>query len=498
MSSSNVLTDTSVMKSGDVRVFVQADGISPGSGYLYYGCVSLAGPEQDLGEPDPVYCPSPSLRNTWDIIDEIPKTQALGTTDFTQRADRFLRDVWWDLKQKGCVFNIQAVIGRCQRPDDFTQWDAKLLLSNTRLTKIGLGEMNALSGDDNAVVDLTGSLSFREFAPIRSLTFGEVAGSTVVAEVLDGLYFDAASCGECGLPSDGCNKLYFLTAANPGSPGLSSQIVYSLDGGLTWSTMDISVLGGLSGNRIAVVQAYLVVVSQAKGGHAYAPFTSIDAGTLNWSLVTSGYVAGKSPRAIYSKASNETFVTAQGGYIYKMTDPALPVTVLTDGSVSTQDQNDIAGSGRTVVSVGANNSVLKSDNAGETWTLVTGPVPGANLTAVWCMSKLIWFVGTGSGTLWYTINGGTSWTQLAFGSATVINDIKFYNDTVGYMATEVAGAARVYRTTDSGHTWQYQAPAISGLPTALRCNVVAPCNWNKVAVGGIKTVGGDGLIAIAE
>jgi photosystem II stability/assembly factor-like uncharacterized protein len=489
--------DVSILQGGQVRVFIQKDGISPASGYLYYGCLSLDGPTQDLGTPDPVYCPSSNQRNAWDIVDSVPKVPALGTTDFTQRMDRFLKDVWWELKRKGCNFNLQAVVSKCDRPDDFTKWDAKLLLRDARLTNLKMGALNPLSGDDNAPIDIQGSLIFREMTPINSIQFEEVAGATVVAEVLDGIFYDVVSCGDCGSVSDGCQKLYWLTRANPGSPGLSSQIVYSLDGGATWATIDINALGGVSGNRIAAVGGMLVVVSEAKGGHVYSPFASIDAGTIDWTLVTTGYVAAKSPRAIYSKSTNETYIAAVGGYIYFMSDPTLAVTVLTDGSVTTQNLNDIHGFGRTVVAVGASNAVLKSDNAGETFSLITGPAVGANLTAIWCMSKNVWFIGTGGGALYYTVNGGSTWTQISFGGATVINDIKFENDTIGYMAAEVAGVARVYRTSDSGHSWAYSAPAISGLPTALRINAVAPCGVNEVAVGGLKTTD-DGIIAIAQ
>ncbi len=499
MSNSAGSQDASILEAGNVRIFIQGGGISPANGYDYYGCLSLDGPEQDLGTPDPVYCPSSTQRNAWDLVDNVPKVKALGTTDFTQHADRFLRDVWWDLKQRTCAFNLQAVMSRCDRPDDFSKWDAKLLFSQARLTKLGLGALNPLSGDDNAAVDMTGSLAYQEMIRINSINFEEAASAVVVAEVLDGLYRDNVSCGDCGSVSDGCNKLYWLTAANPGSPGLSSQIVYSLDGGGTWATIDIPVFSGLSGNRMAAVGDKLVVVSQAKGGHAFSPFASIDAGTIDWTLSTAGYVAGKSPRAIYSKSTGETYIVASGGYVYFMSDPALAVVVLTDGSISTQDLNDVHGFGRTIVAVGANNVVLKSDNAGQTFSLITGPTPAVNLTAIWCMSRTTWFVGTGNGRLYYTTNAGVTWALVGIGAGiTVVNDIKFYDDTVGYMAVEVAGVARVYRTTDSGHSWQYTSPHISGIPAALRINAVAPCYWNEVCVGGIKTVGGDGVIAIAE
>lgn len=491
------MADVELLQSGQVRIFIQEDGVSPANPYHYMGCMSLDGPSQDLGTPDPVYCPSTVQRNKWDIVDNVPKTQALGTSDFTQHADRLLRDIWWKVKQKGCKFNLQAVISACDRPDDFSKWNAKLLLKGVRLTNLAMGALNALSGDDNAVVDNTGSFVFDDWTPLYGLSFGETAGAIVVAEVLDGLYSDTVSCGECGSVSDGCQKLYWLTRANPGSPGKSSQIVYSLDGGNTWATLDIAALGGLSGNRVAVVADRLVVVSETYGGHLHELLTEINAGTVNFVGVTTGYVAAKSPRAIYSKSSLLTYIAAAGGYIYLLPDPTGAVSVLSDGTVSTQNLNDIHGASRTIVAVGASNAIQKSDNAGESWSLVVGPTPAVNLTAVWCMSSTTWFVGTGNGKLYYTTNSGSTWTQITLATGiSVINDIKFADDTVGYLAAEVGGVGRIYRTTDSGASWSYQAPAMAGVPAALRYNAVAPCGDNALAAGGIQSAGTDGILIV--
>jgi photosystem II stability/assembly factor-like uncharacterized protein len=490
--------DTSVLRGGQARIFVQADGISPAFAYEYFGCMQLDGPSKDLGEPDPVYCPSSSQRDKWDIIDEVPKTEALGTTDFTQRMDRFLRDAWWDIKQKKCLFNAQIVISNCARPDDFNNWEAKILLDRSRLTNFTLPTFNPLTGDDNAALDLTGSLTFRDFSPIRPLRFGEVLDTTIVAEALDAIYYDILTCGECGTPSDGCQKAYILTRANTGSPGLSSQLVYTLDGGSTGAGLDIPALGGLSGNRLAAVGNYLVVVSEAAQGHAYSLFSNVDAGVTAWTLVTSGYVAGAGPRALWSKSPSETLVAASDGYIYLMTNPTQAVTVVTDGSITTQNLNDIHGHGRVVVAVGDSNAVLVSTNGGNTFSLITGPLVGQNLSAVWVLNDNIWFIGTGNGNLYYTTNGGDTWTEnTPDANITTINDIQFSGDVVGALAVQVGGASRVYRTTDSGYSWWYTEPAITGLPTAERYNTVAVCGNNNVLAAGRVSSGGDGIACIA-
>jgi photosystem II stability/assembly factor-like uncharacterized protein len=487
-----------ILEAGNTRVFVQSNGDNPGASYDYFGCLSLGGPSQDLGTPDPVYCPSSTQRNQWDIIDTIAKTPALGTTDFTAHADKFLRDVWMDFKNRRCKFNFQVVAGSCQRPDDLTKWDSKIVFLGAHLDKIALSELNPLSGDKNAPVDFTGTFSFQDWQIVQALKFAERADTTVVAEVLDGFYSDTIQCGECGVPSDGCNNVYVLTAANAGSPGLSSQIVYSLNGGLTWAGIDIPTLGGLSGSRAAAMGDKIIVISQAAGNHHYSTIANINAGTTSWTAVT-GYVSTKGPRAIYVKSSSQAFVAAAGGYIYYLTSASATPTVLTDGSVTTQALNDIHGFGRTVVAVGGSNAVLASSNDGDSFSLITGPAVGVNLTAVWVVNNNVWLVGTGTGLLYYTLNGGTSWTQISLGSGVqVINDIHFENEVVGYIAAEVNGAASVFRTTDSGNTWQNTSPSITGLPTAVRCNFVWSCGVNNILTGGRKTVGGDGLVAIGS
>jgi hypothetical protein len=495
------MTDINTAKSGDARVFVQDGGITPAEAYNYFGCLSLDGPSQDEGSSDPVYCPSSTQRNKWEIIDQVAKAQALGSTDFTQHIDRYLRDAWWDIRRRKCFFNLQVVLGSCQAPDDFTKWDSKLLLRNSRLTNLALPALNALSGDDNAILDLTGSLEFRDMVEIRSIKFSEVADSVIVAEALDGLYHDFAQCGDCGPSSDGCQKAYVLTLSNGGSPGLSSQIVHTTNGWSTETSLDIPVLSGLSGSRLAAVGAKLVVVSQAKGGHAYADFDSVDADdTTAWAVVTSGYVAAKGPRAIWSRSASRTFVAAAGGYIYLMTDPTLAVSVLTDGSVTTQQLNDIHGNGNTVVAVGGSNAVVVSTNGGDSFYLVTGPAVGIALNAVWVMSSNVWFVGTANGQLYYTTNGGSSWTQISLPSGiTTIEDIHFDDiDVIGYLTVQKGATAQVYRSTDSGHSWQNTAPSVDKLPTAERINFAATCGPNVVMVGGRKTSGGDGVVAVAS
>lgn len=493
--------DISIMKAGNWRVFVQVDGPTPANPYEYVGCLSLAGLAHELGEETPVYCPSRNQPNAWDIVDTVSSTPGLPTTDFTQHADQLLRDFWWDIRRRGCRFNGQALVINCTRPDNFNDWSAKILMKRLKMTAFNGGEMNPLAGDGNAAWDLTGSLMMDEFDVIYPLKFGEVADSVMVAEALDGFYYDIVSCGECGENSDGCQRAYILTSASGGSPGLSSRIVHTSNG-TTWTAVDIPPLAGNSGIRFAAAGRDVIVLSGNLAQHFVNTLANVDAdSTSGWVTVTTGYVT--LPQAVYVKSPAEVWIAGRSGYIYFSSNPRSSVSVISDGSITAQHLNDVHGIGNTVVFVGNSNAIVASENGGASFFAVTGPAAkaGVNITAVQVISKKMWWIGYADGSLYFTTNGGTTWTLVAIDSTIqIVNDLKFVNDVIGYLVVETSTGPRVYRTTDGGFTWTYDAshPNIQNLPTAVRYNFAAPCGWNKVLAGGRKAVGGDGIAAVAS
>ncbi len=491
----NQTLDPNILRQGDSRIFVQTLGINARNPYDYYGCMMLEDVEQDLGDVESVYCPDPNQRNAWVIVDEIVGTQSMGSTSFQTQARRDGADAIRELKDRRCLTNWQVVRSRCARPDDFSEWDSKLVLRNTRLTSFTQAGGNPLSGDDNAVSQLSGDLSFWESYVLKKINFGEQADATALAEILDGLFNDNVQCGDCGPASDGCNKAYFLAKANTGSPGLAAQIVFTLNG-TTWSTRDVSAIT-TGASKIAVMGNFLLVFTTTTPGHKYIALADLNAGTGSWATITSGYV--EEPRAVWVKGANEAYLACDLGYIHKLTGANKAATTVTDGSVTTQNLAAIHGRGNTIVAVGASNAVIVSRNGGRTFSAVTGPAVGVALTACWVVNDYQWFVGTGTGLLYYTDDGGVSWVNMGVDSdITSINDIEFYDETTGYMAVTQGVRGRVYRTTTGGYEWLYTAPHLNGLVANTRMNCVAVCGPNKVAAGGLALDGSDGIIAIAS
>lgn len=487
-------------KASEWRVFVQEDGSSPANPYVYAGPLELGGISEDLGASTPTYAPSSAQRGQWDIVGTTRGAPALATTDFTQLADRFLTDFLWNWRKTRCRWNVVIQNGDCGRPDDLDDFDAKVIMRGVEMTAFNpLGVVNPLSGDNEADNQNTGSWSMLGYDRALKLAWGEILDSTILAEVLDATYSDHISCGECGTPSDGCQVCYFLTRANTGSPGLSSQVVVSLDGGATGISVDINTLGGVSASAMAVVGSYLVVIAELTTSHHWILLTDLEAGTTNWTQVTGGYVGSNGPRAIYSKSPAETFIAAQAGYIYKLANPTQSVTVSSDGSVSSQDLNAIDGFGQTVVAVGNSNAILLSDDAGDSWSLVTAPAAqaGVNINTVSVINKRLWWIGYANGTAYYTLDAGDHWHGVS-GSNKVdtaviaVNHIEFVDEIVGMMAVQITGGSRVYITRDNGNTW-HQAPYIKALPTAERYNVLRLCDYNNAIGGGRISSGGDGI-----
>jgi photosystem II stability/assembly factor-like uncharacterized protein len=496
--------DPNLVHLGWFRAFVQEDGPTPAAEFLYHGYLELGGLSEDQGDLTPIYVPSPDVRDTWVIAGYVRSVQSLPEVDFTARMSKTLQDIWWKFRKTRCRFNIQVLIGDCESPDDFYSWVAKILLNENSLTEFELPTMNPLSGDANAVGDISGAMMMLNFDRILPIVFEEQADSVIIAEVLDGIYVGSVQCGNCGPADDGCNSIYTLTRANPGSPGLSSAIVFSKDNLANYISRDIVTLGGKSGSKVTRMGRSLVVISEADGAHHTIPFTSLHANTQSaWSRV-SGYAVGGAPRVIYPISSNRAIIGGAGGYLYRLGNPGASPVTLSDGSIISQDFNDIDGKGNVVVGVTNAGGVVISINKGESFalraiTLDSGTVLSGNVSAVGVLSPQIWFLSI-EGALYYTVDQGYTYTQHPGWPAEVdvINSIRFADSHVGVITAQVDDVATVYRTDTMGNAWSNSAPDLSGLPTAERYNFATLCGYNEIAVGGRVSSVGDGILAVAS
>ena len=493
--------DPSLLKTSQTRVWTIEDRAGPANKPVYQGRGRASGLAWPQGDITPIRGPSPDQYEAFLTIGKIKGQKGIPSLTTEFRLTRDLSDVL-KLVRKGCPIDIQIHAGACKEPTNFNQGFEKILvLEDASPTDYGIGDLGALSDDQNAVVTETVPWSGSDYYEIGRLLPGEIGETEIIQEVVAVVICDSASCGACGIPSDGCQKVYAVTKAHGGSPGLQAEVVFSANGGVTLGDTGITTLPvNKDPIDVACVGVYLVVISNEDDSIHYAPLANILLGTETWTKVTTGIVAAGSPNAIYSLNSVLTWMVGDAGYVYFSDDVTAGFIVQSAGTATTQNLADVHFVDElNGVAVGAADAVIVTANGGVTWSSITGPLGAGPLTCVFMKTRLCWFVGTAAGKLFYTEDGGATWTEKTFpGSGSgAVHDIDFTNGTVGYMAHSTAGiVGRILRTIDGGYTWYVLPEAAGTMPASDKINSLAVCleDVNVVYGGGLADDALDGIL----
>lgn len=485
------------------RVWAFDGGAGPTIAPRYLALAAAQAVEKNFGDITRIEVPSQTERGAFDVVGEIQSGEENATLGLMVR---YAPGVDYILKiaNKKCIVDFQVHIGVCTSPTDFNHgWETGKILAfeRGRLTSYSTEELGALQSDDEEAVNSEVEISANDFYEIGPVTFAERAKGEIAQEIVKVLVCDSPSCGDCENPSDGCQRVYAISAPAGSSPGLLPEVVVSEDGLQTIAQESpITTLAiGEDPDDAACVGDNLVVVSEDSTSLHYADLSDLIDGTETWAEITSGFVASKGPRAIDAVTAFDVYIAAAGGYIYYTDDPTSLVEVLDAGVATTENLNDIyAYSTEIIIAVGDNNAVVYTTN-GSTFQSATGPAAGVSLTAVYARNEREWWVGTADGRLYYTRDQGSHWTLKGFtGSGTgAIEDIVFASNHVGYLShTTAAGAGRILRTVSGGHSWYVLPDGSSTLPTNDKINSLALCkkDVNTVYAGGLGADAADGIL----
>lgn len=490
-------------KRGLSRVWVFDGGAGPTVAPLYLANGAAQGLEKSFGDIERIEVPSQTQRGQYDTIGEIQSGEENAT--ITIQIRKMLEpDTMLKMAQKRCVVDLQIHSGACTDPRDFNHgWEtgSVLALENAHITSYSTDELGSLQSSDESPVNIEVEFSARTVYEFGPMTFAERAASEVAQEIIDIVVCDIPNCGDCDTPSDGCQKVYAISAPAGSSPGVLPEVVVSDDGFNTVAhESPITTLAiGEDPDDGDCVGDNLVVVSEDSTSLHYANKAALITATEVWAEVTTGFVVNKGPRAIDSFGPYDTWIAGKGGYIYFSEDPTNGVVVKDAGSATSQDLNDIyAFSSDIVIAVGAANAVVYTLN-GETFQSVTGPAVGVILNCVYARTEKEWWVGTATGKLYFTRNQGVTWTERTFpGSGTGrIDDIVFASSMIGFLAHATAGnVGRILRTISGGNTWYVLPDGSSTMPVADRFNALAVCtqDTNTVYGGGLADNAFDGII----
>lgn len=492
-----------LVQSAFSRPWLIKGGALPSGTIEQVECAKALDPSWPQGDVTKVECPSTDEYGAFDEAGEIQGAQDRVTTGIMARYG-FSASTLLKMVRQRCPFDFQVLLGECTEPGTYGPegWQKILIFPKGRFTEYGIENLGAIESGEANPTNQNVPISAREMYEVLPITFAEQAASTVAREIVSIDICDSVDCGgDCGPDSDGCQVIFAVELGTGATPGTKPRLIYSKNGGTSWSTMDVnSFFSNETPTDAACVGNRYVILNETGNSLHYARTSDLVAGASNpFSESISGFVASKTPQAITSRNSRHTWIVGAGGYVYFTSDPTVGVTVQDAGEATTQDLRDVhAYDTRNVVAVGANNAVIRTTN-GSDWFSVTGPVPGVGINAVYMHSKLVWEIGTANGYIYWTEDGGTTWNQVSLpGAPDAIDSIEYATPAVGYVVGRKDGAAKMWRTTAGGvpESW-YMLPEQAGnsIPDADRLNKIAVCaDPNIVYAAGLGANASDGII----
>lgn len=410
-----------------------------------------------------------------------------------------------------CPFNVYLSVGKCEDMSDFLNgWeDFVEIVSYAEATSVDEGDRMAWE-DDNQAEDAI-SLTLESKYAIGALSFANKAAAEISREVVDAVYGSDVQCGDCGPADDGTRRIYAVAkSSGAGSPGLPAELIYSVNGGLSWVQTTITGFGATEDPlAIDVASDKLIVI----GADAYY-WATLNAKTGvpgSFTKVTSGFVASKTPRDLYVLGPTAVFFVGDGGYVYRSTNLLAGVTVVDAGAATTDNLLRIHGDGQnTLVAVGQASSIIKSVNRGTDWATTVAEPSAIVLdnTAVCVQGPEVFFVGTGnSGRVFYTLDGGESWSPVEFNGtgAGWVRDIVFATAEVGYFVHDNNDpTGYLWSTWNGGADWGRNdggGQRVLNWPVVDRVNRVAvpragasQVDANNLMIAGLAGDGLDGVL----
>lgn len=498
--------DDEIILQSQLRAYTQRGGPRPdrpvryaGANEQYISFGDVTNPERAMST---VWWFDPFRRNHYrPVARQIsPPDSPKVTISFARRRG----GISWVVGDLSCPMNFYEQAIGCGSAGDFLYgWSDFLTIYSHGLAGARSSKSRTTQSESNPLMDDV-EFTFSSIYDIGGLDFRELARDQITRPILD-VAFAPPGCEGCRFP-----WLYALVSAvSTGSPSIPAEIAWTIDG----QTVNQAVISGVTEpvdpRAIEIVGDFIVVLDPVVPSYWFARLDPWSGAPTGWSATTSGFASTRPPTDMYAAGPGTLLFSAQGGYIYRSTNLPLGVSVVHRGDLTTSTLNRIRGRGDTVVAVG-NGVVLKSLDRGESWTRVTSPT-SANLVAVGVVDEKIFWVGSSTGQIWWTTQGGVSWSSLVLPSVSRIEDIVFATDEVGYILarqTDVLGV-ELWTTFNGGADWS--STRVDGNPRLVNypnepevTRLAVPGHFppsvsaNILAVAGPGGPSNNGILLIAE
>lgn len=151
--------------------------------------------------------------------------------------------------------------------------------------------------------------------------------------------------------------------------------------------------------------------------------------------------------------------------IWKSTDSGQNWTQVYSGAAAVSLEEVHWASENLAIAVGFNGStalILRSGDGGQNWSQVSVSVVSL-LTDIFFINDQVGWVCGGNTTILKTSNGGQSWTLQKNDNTSDLLGIFFTDEQTGYAVGGLPGVGRVLKTTNSGQSWSDLSPASPNL-----------------------------------
>lgn len=496
------VVDAGIADRSESRVWIQEGGPGPFNEPKYYPMMKAGALSQNYGDITRVEAPHPQIPRKFITVGKTRGARERVTLPLTGLFQRNRVSKLRELADSQCAHGVQVHIGACKQADIFHRgWEQIITVEDAEFTTYNTpDELGALSSDQTGAVTEMSDVSGDDWAQGLPMSLVKVADAGVAGEITAVAVCDSLSCGVCAPYSNGKQHAFFLSKSSVASPTSGNAIVYTTDGGTTFTESVIPVWGA-SADPIGIACAgdYLVIISAIASALAYITKAGLIAGTDTWTTVA----LDKAPNAIYAADASHVYIAADDGYVYLLRDPSVTPETILAGTVTTEDLQAIhAVDEWTIAAVGDNNAVVYTNNSGVTWDNPDGPAAGVVLTTVWMHNRQTLSVGTQTGYVYATRDAGENWTAKMFpgnGDGSVVRAIVFDRrfPAYGFMAHSTAApAGRILRTIDGGYSWYVMPEDNRRIPAQNYIGAIAVADPNTIFAGGAATGGSDGIIIL--
>jgi len=268
---------------------------------------------------------------------------------------------------------------------------------------------------------------------------------------------------------------------------VGDNMLQTADAGAVWAATATDPFAGARAVMCMLIvetaTGYRIIAGGGtEAGQPAAVAYSDDLGAT-WTTITMGNVAGQSVNGICRDILGRMWVCCSGGDVYRSNNLAMTWVLMHNHTETAQDLNGITFPTQNIgFSVGDNNAVIMTEDAGANWDLLGGPAGGIDLTSVDYNRTAYIFISAADGTLHRSIDYGANWVEVLDMGAGTINRVRF-DDKLKYFGglvwNNAAGVGSFMRSEDGGVTWMaWDTPANTGL------NSLFFCDTNMIYIAG--------------